>query len=100
MPADILLVTIARALVEVAGTLMLGQGILWIFGPKARDGNFVYDLFKMGTRPLIRLTRIITPRFVHDAHVGFVSFFILTCLWLGLAFAKRYLCVVHGLQCT
>jgi hypothetical protein len=100
MPIDILLVSIARALVEVAGMLMLGQGVLWIFGPKARDGNFIYDLFKMGTRPLIKLTRTITPRFVHDAHVGFVAFFILTWLWLGLALAKRHMCVMQGLQCT
>ena len=77
MPTDILLVSIARALVEVAGMFLLGQGVLWIFGPKARDGNFVYDLFKKGTRPIIKLTRIITPRFVHDAHVGMVAFFFL-----------------------
>jgi hypothetical protein len=100
MPTDILLVSMARALVEVAGLLMLGQGILWLFGPKARDGNFIYDLFKKGTRPIIRLTRAITPRFVHDAHVGMVAFFILVWLWLGLAYAKRYMCVIQGLQCT
>jgi hypothetical protein len=100
MPTDILLVTIARALVEVAGTLMLGQGILWIFGPKARDGNFVYDLFKKGTRPIISFTRIITPRFIHDAHVGLVAFFILICLWMGLAIVKHNMCVAQGLQCT
>jgi len=47
MPADILFLTIARALVEVAGMLLLGQGVLWLFGPKAREGNFVYDLFAM-----------------------------------------------------
>ena len=45
MPTEIPLVSIARALVEDAGMLMLGQGLLWVFGPKARDGNFVYDLF-------------------------------------------------------
>ena len=100
MPAEILLVSIARALVEVAGMLMLGRGILWVFGPRAREGNFVYDLFKMGTHPIIRLTRIITPRFVHDAHIGFVAFFILVWLWLGLAFAKHNMCVTQGLQCT
>ena len=100
MPTDILLVTIARALVEVAGMLMVGQGILWIFGPRARDGNFVYDLFKKGTSPIVKLTRIVTPRFVHDAHIGFVAFFILVWLWLGLAFAKRHMCVMQGLQCT
>jgi hypothetical protein len=100
MPADILLVSIARALVEVAGMLLLGQGVLWIFGPKARDGNFVYDLFKMGTRPLIMVTRAVTPRVIHDAHIGFVTFFFLACLWLALAFAKHSMCTARGLQCA
>ena len=99
MPLDILLLSIARALVEVAGMLLLGQGVLWLFGPKARDGNFVYDLFKMGTRPIVKATRVVTPRFVHDAHIGMVSFIILVWLWLALAFAKRYLCASQGIQC-
>ena len=99
MPADILLISIARALVEVAGMFLLGQGVLWIFGPKARDGNFIYDLFKKGTLPIIKLTRIVTPRIIHDAHVGLVAFFFLACIWFGLGVWKRYLCVTHGLQC-
>ena len=100
MPTDILLVSIARAVVEVAGLLLLGQGILWIFGPKARDGNFVYDLFKKGTTPLVKLTRAITPRFIHDAHVGLITFLILLWLWFGLAYAKHQMCLARGLQCT
>ena len=99
MPTDILLISIARALVEVAGMFLLGQGVLWIFGPKARDGNFIYDLFKKGTLPIIKLTRAISPRFIHDAHIGLVAFFILACLWYGLAFWKRYLCALQNLQC-
>lgn len=80
--------------------MLVGQGVLWLFGPRARDGNFIYDLFKKGTLPIIRVTRAIAPRFVHDAHIGLLAFFILVWLWLGLAFAKRYLCVVQGLQCA
>ena len=99
MPTDILLVSIARAVVEVAAMLLLGQGVLWLFGPKARDGNFVYDLFRKGTRPVIVLTRFITPRFVHDSHIGLVAFLILVWLWLALAYAKRSMCLAHGLQC-
>src|SRR5262245_11158647 len=99
MPNDILFVSILRALVEVAALFMLGQGVLWLFGPRARDGNFIYDLFKKGTRPIVSFTRLITPRFIHDAHIGLVAFFILTWLWLGLAVAKRHLCAAHGLQC-
>jgi hypothetical protein len=100
MPIEILLVSMARALVEVAGMLMIGQGVLWLFGRKARDGNFIYDLFKKGTSPIVKLTRIITPRFVHDAHIGLVAFFLLAWLWLALAGFKRYLCVTQGLQCA
>ncbi len=100
MPIDILLVTIARALVEVAGAMLLGQGVLWLFGPRARDGNFIYDLFKIGTRPLVKATRVIMPRFVHDSHIGMATFILLVWLWMGLAFAKRYLCAMQGLQCA
>lgn len=100
MPFDVLFVTILRALVEIAGMFLLGQGILWLFGPKARDGNFVYDLLKKGTSPITKLTRIISPRFIHDAHIGLVAFFFLIWIWFGLAIAKHQLCLAHGLQCS
>ena len=99
MPTDILLISIARALVEVAGLFLLGQGMLWLFGPKARDGNFIYDLFKKGTSPIIKLTRAISPRFIHDAHIWLVAFFFLAWMWVGLGLWKRYLCTLQNLQC-
>jgi hypothetical protein len=37
---------------------------------------------------------------VHNAHVGFVAFFILIWLWFGLAVAKHYMCTSQGLQCA
>ena len=88
-----------RALVEVAGMLLLGHGLLWLFGPKARDGNWVYELFKKGTSPVIKATRFITPRFVHDAHIGMVAFLLLLWIWFGLGVAKRYICVTQQLAC-
>ena len=100
MPNAILLISILRALVEVSALFMLGQEILWLFGPRARDGNFIYDLFKKGTSPIVKLTRLITPRFIHDSHIGLVAFFILAWLWLGLAALKHHLCAAQGLQCT
>ena len=39
------------------------------------------DLFKKGTGPIIKATRIITPRFVHDSHVGLVAFMLLLWIW-------------------
>lgn len=100
MPLEFLIISLLRALVEVGGMLMLGQGLLWLFGPKARDGNFIYDLFKKGTSPFIKATRFICPKFIHDSHIGMVSFLILLWIWLGLGAAKRYICVTQQLVCT
>jgi hypothetical protein len=99
MPLDIFLVSAARALVEVAGMLLLGQGVLWLFGPKAREGNFVYDLLKLGTAPIVKFARLITPRFVHDGYIGVIAFLLLWWAWVGLGFWKRSLCLAQGVPC-
>ena len=100
MPTEIVLISLLLALVEVAGLMLLMRGAMWLFGPKARKGNFVYDIFSVGAMPFIRLTRRITPRFVSDAYVPAVAFFILFCAWVGLGLAKHSLCVARGVQCA
>jgi hypothetical protein len=100
MPADLLLLTMLRALVEVAGCFMLGQGLLYVLAGRKRHQNFVYQLFTLLTRPVMRLTRIITPRLVRDEHIPFAAFMLLLWIWIGLGFAKRYVCLSHGLTCT
>ena len=52
MPTDLLLVTIAKALVELAGLFILGQGMLYVLAGRNRDGNFFYQLLQMLTRPV------------------------------------------------
>lgn len=96
---EILLISILRTLVEVAGLALLGQGLLAVLAGRKRDANFVYRLFQIITGPVIKLVRLITPRFIIDRHLPFLTFFLLFWLWLALAFLKRYLCTLHGLAC-
>ena len=100
MPFEILAITVLRGLVEVAGMMLLGRGLLWLFGPKARRGNFIYDLLTIGTAPFIRLARKMSPRFVPDAHVPAIAFFLLFWLWMGLGIAKAAMCASRSLQCV
>jgi len=79
---------------------MLGQGLLYLLAGRRRNENFVYQLFALLTRPVMRATRAITPRFVRDDHIPIAAFLLLLWLWLGLAVAKRYICVSQGLTCT
>jgi uncharacterized protein YggT (Ycf19 family) len=99
MPTELLLISMLRALVEVAGCFMLGQALLYVLAGRKRNDNFVYQLLALLTRPVIRLTRAITPRLVRNDHIPFVAFLLLLWLWIGLQMAKRYVCITQNLAC-
>jgi hypothetical protein len=82
------LIVILKALTEVAGVAMMGQGVLWVVAGARRDKNAVYGIFKMITSPVMKATRWITPRVVLDRHLGLVAFFLLIVLWIGLTVMK------------
>ena len=81
-------IVILKALTEVAGVALLGQGVLWVIAGSKRDQNIIYNLFKTITSPVTRFTRLITPRVILDAHIGLVAFFLLIVLWLVLTAFK------------
>lgn len=99
MPFDIQLISILRALVEVAGFSLLGQGVLGMLAGKYRDQNLFYRVLRIVTQPVVRAVRFITPRFVIDAHIPMLTFFLLFWLWIVLALFRRHLCGLHGLAC-
>jgi hypothetical protein len=82
------IIVILKALTEIAGVAFLGQGVLWVIAGAKRDQNVVYNLFRTLTSPVTRFARAITPRFVIDAHIGLVAFFLLIVIWVALTAAK------------
>jgi len=100
MPTEIVFVSMLRALVEVAGLMLLLRGVLWMCGPKARQGNLVYDMFTIGVTPFIRFTRAISPRAVRDPYLPAIAFALLLGLWVGLGLGQHALCVAREVQCT
>jgi hypothetical protein len=96
---EVFAISILRVMIEVAGYSLLGQGLLAVLAGAKREENVFYRILKIITSPAVRAVRFITPRFVVDAHIPFLTFFLLFWLWILLALVKRYLCVTHGLQC-
>ena len=82
------LVTIIKALVEVAGLSLLGQGVLYVFAGASRDRNFIYLMFKAVTSPVFKLTRLITPRFILDRHIWMITPLVLLVLWVVATYFK------------
>ncbi len=84
----LLLVIILKGLSEVLLLTFVSQGILYLFAGASRGQNVIYRLFQTVNQPVWKATRFITPRFIVDAHIGFVSFFLLAVAWLVLVLAK------------
>ena len=99
MPAELLIITMARAVVEIAGYFMIGQALLYVLAGRKRKDNFVYQLFSILTSPVFKLTRAISPRLVRDEHIPYAAFLLLLWLWIGLAIAKRSVCASQMLVC-
>jgi len=99
MPVDLILVQMARVLVEIAVFALLGRGVLALLAGQHRHDNLFYKILETITRPAVRAVRGLAPRCIIDAHIPMLTFFLLFWLWIALAIAKRHLCGMHGLAC-
>ena len=82
------LVVVLKALAEVAGLALLGQGILYLLAGASREQNLFYRVIQTITAPIIRFTRLITPRLVPDRQIGLAAFFLVAGIWLALTIVK------------
>jgi hypothetical protein len=88
---------ILKAVIEVALIALVGQGILYIFAGAGRQQNLMYRLLATVTRPAMKATRLVTPRFIVDQHIGLVAFFLLAVLWfVALALKVHFFLEASG----
>jgi hypothetical protein len=85
-------IDILKALLEVVGLTLLGQGLLFVLAGARRERNVVYQALATVTRPVLRLTRRIAPRLIVDQHVGLLAFLLVALLWLATLVEKQTLC--------
>lgn len=74
-----------KALTEIAGLALLGQGIMFMLIAVAGsdpEKNVFYSIVKIITTPLLKATRFIAPRFILDQHIGLLAVFLVGVLWL------------------
>lgn len=74
------LVVILKGINEVALMALIGQAALFVLAGARRDTNLVYNVLKTVTAPIMKATRFAAPRFVVDAHIGFLALFYLLVL--------------------
>ena len=93
----LMLLDILKAVLEVAGLALLGQGLLFLFAGTKRDRNVIYQAFVTVTRPVLRVTRFVTPRVVLDRHIGLVAFLLVALAWFFVLLEKQAVCTQGAL---
>lgn len=99
METELFIVTVLKALVELAGLFLLGQGLLNLLAGAKREQNIFYQLLRVLTGPVTRFTRLITPRAIVDRHIPLVAFLLLFWIWVLLTFAKIQICAGAADHC-
>lgn len=82
------LVSTFKGILEIVLFIMVGRGLLFVLAGRHRESNLVYKALGLLTEPLNRAVRALTPRFIIDAHVPFVTFFLLGLLWFAALVGK------------
>jgi hypothetical protein len=94
----LLLVSAIKLVAEIALLAFAGQFVLGLLAGAKRDDNFFYRLFDVLTKPVVRVTRAITPRVVLDRHVPLAAFVALLSVWLIATIAKVNVCLEIGVE--
>ena len=97
--AELLLLSLLRAFIEVAGLFLLGQGALHVLAGSRREHNAIYRLMRLLTGPVLRGMRRLAPKMIIDRHLPVFTFFVLFWLWIALAYLRQSVCEANRLVC-
>lgn len=100
MAIELLLLVIVKALAELAFMFFLGRGALYILAGHKREGNIFYGVLRVVTDPIIRATRLLTPRMVVDAHIPFVAVLLVVWIWLAIVVWALPAMCASGYDCS
>ena len=92
----LLMVLTVKLVAEIALMALLSQWLLGLLAGAKRETNMFYKLLQVITGPFIKVTRMISPRFVLDRHVPLGAFLLLSVVWFVAVIAKINLCLQIG----
>jgi hypothetical protein len=80
-----------RAVVEMLGLCLIGQGMLYLLAGSGRRQNAIYSFFDLLTRPPRQIAALLLPRGASELLVGLLALVLLFMLWIGLAWLRKAL---------
>lgn len=75
---------VVQLLLRLLVYTFIGKGLLALLAGNRYRENTVWRFFDAITRPLWRLTRAVTPRFIDDIAIAYLAVLLLVALNIGL----------------
>ena len=88
---QVFVISALRAVVEMLGLCLIGQGILYLLAGSRRQQNAIYRFFDLLTRPPRQVAAFLLPKEVSEKLVGVLALVLLFVLWIGLAWLRKSL---------
>jgi hypothetical protein len=88
---QVFLISALRALVEMLGLCLIGQGVLYLLAGSRRQQNAIYRFLDLLTRPPRQVAALLLPRGASELLVGLLALMLLFILWIGLAWLRKSL---------
>ncbi|MCW5582009.1 MAG: hypothetical protein KIS72_11770 [Luteimonas sp.] len=88
---QVFVISALRAVVEMLGLCLIGQGVLHLLAGSRRRQNAIYRLFELLTRPPRQVAALLLPRGASKMVVGALALMLLFMLWIGLAWLRKSL---------
>ncbi len=88
---QVFVISALRAVVEMLGLCLIGQGVLHLLAGSRRQQNAIYRFFDLLTRPPRQLAAFLLPRGAPEMLVGLLALMLLFMLWIGLAWLRKSL---------
>lgn len=84
------LIAALRAIIEMLGLCLIGQGMLALLAGSKRQANPIYRLFALITHAARRVVAHLLPKAAGEKTIGICCFVVLFCLWIGLALMRKF----------
>jgi hypothetical protein len=94
----LLAITAVKLLAEIALLALVGRWLLGLLAGAKREGNVFYQVLSIVTRPVERMTRLLSPRVVLDRQIPLAAALLLLSVWVGSTLMKIQYCVEIGVQ--
>lgn len=92
----LLAVVIAKSLIELSLMFIVGRFILGLLAGAKRQTNVFWQLLDVAAKPVLWLTRRISPRLILDQHIPLAAASLLIVAWVLVVKMKVDLCLQLG----